>query len=166
MGPRIARATIDPVRASASARLAAPPGAVFAVIADLTPWPRWLDVVTRVTPQGAGAGPPAWRVRLGVKVGPVDLGRDVRLVASTLDAPARLVVERDELDGRGDHSPIEIAVDVVPAGDDPSASDVTLAAHVGKRLPFVDLQGEIARRGPAALRALERLVEGTTGRQD
>jgi carbon monoxide dehydrogenase subunit G len=148
------------VRASASARLAATPAAVFAVIADLTTWPRWLDVVTRVTPDGDTED--AWRVRLGVKLGPVDLGRDVRLVASTSDAPARLVVERSELDGRDDHSPIEIEVDVVPADGDPHASDVTLAAHVGKRLPFVDLQGEIERRGPAVLRALEGLVQGAT----
>lgn len=149
------------MRASASARLAAAPDAVFAVLADLTTWPRWLDVVTRVAPDGERA----WRVRLGVKLGPIDLGRDVRLVASTLDAPVRLVVEREELDGRGDHSPIEILVDVTAAtgaGDGAAASDVTLAAHVGKRLPFVDLQGEIERRGPAALRALEGLVRDAT----
>jgi carbon monoxide dehydrogenase subunit G len=153
------------VRASASARLSAAPGAVFAVIADLTTWPRWLDVVTRVTPDGERA----WRVRLGVKLGPVDLGRDVRLVATTFDEPARVVVEREELDGRPDHSPIEIAVDVVAvtdAGDGVAASDVTLAAHVGKRLPFVDLQGEIERRGPAALRALERIVRDGTRHAD
>jgi hypothetical protein len=153
------------VRASASARLSAAPGAVFAVIADLTTWPRWLDVVTRVTPDGERA----WRVRLGVKLGPVDLGRDVRLVATTFDEPARVVVEREELDGRPDHSPIEIAVDVVAvtdAGDGVAASDVTLAAHVGKRLPFVDLQGEIERRGPAALRALERVVRDRTRHAD
>lgn len=153
------------MRASASARLSAAPGAVFAVIADLTTWPRWLDVVTRVTPDGERA----WRVRLGVKLGPVDLGRDVRLVATTFDEPARVVVEREELDGRPDHSPIEIAVDVVAvtdAGDGVAASDVTLAAHVGKRLPFVDLQGEIERRGPAALRALERVVRDRTRHAD
>jgi carbon monoxide dehydrogenase subunit G len=153
------------VRASASARLSAAPGAVFAVIADLTTWPRWLDVVTRVTPDGERA----WRVRLGVKLGPVDLGRDVRLVATTFDEPARVVVEREELDGLPDHSPIEIAVDVVAvtdAGDGVAASDVTLAAHVGKRLPFVDLQGEIERRGPAALRALERVVRDRTRHAD
>jgi carbon monoxide dehydrogenase subunit G len=153
------------VRASASARLSAAPGAVFAVIADLTTWPRWLDVVTRVTPDGERA----WRVRLGVKLGPVDLGRDVRLVATTFDEPARVVVEREELDGLPDHSPIEIAVDVVAvtdAGDGVAASDVTLAAHVGKRLPFVDLQGEIERRGPAALRALERIVRDGTRHAD
>ena len=153
------------MRASASARLSAAPGAVFAVIADLTTWPRWLDVVTRVTPDGERA----WRVRLGVKLGPVDLGRDVRLVATTFDEPARVVVEREELDGLPDHSPIEIAVDVVAvtaAGDCVAASDVTLAAHVGKRLPFVDLQGEIERRGPAALRALERVVRDGTRHAD
>lgn len=164
MAHRIARATINLVRASASARLAATPDAVFAVIADLATWPRWLDVVTRVTPDGDVER--AWRVRLGVKLGPIDLGRDVRLVATTFDAPARFVVERAELDGRDDHSPIEIAVGVVPAADDPGASEVTLAAHVGKRLPFVDLQGEIERRGPAALRGLERLVRGATDQQD
>jgi carbon monoxide dehydrogenase subunit G len=165
MAPRIARATINLVRASASARLAATPHAVFGVIADLTTWPRWLDVVTRVEDQGDRA----WRVRLGVKLGPVDLGRDVRLVATTFDAPVRLVVEREELDGRDDHSPIEIAVDVTAAadaGDGAPASDVTLAAHVGKRLPLLDLEGEIERRGPAALRALKGLVRGSTGRED
>jgi hypothetical protein len=138
---------------------------VFAVIADLTTWPRWLDVVTRVTPDGERA----WRVRLGVKLGPIDLGRDVRLVARTCDAPARLVVEREEVDGRDDHSPIEIAVDVTAAteaGDGMPASDVTLAAHVGKRLPLLDLEGEIERRGPAALRALEGLVRDATRQAD
>lgn len=158
MGPRIARGTINLVRALASARLAATPDAVFAVVADLTTWPRWLDVVTRATPDGARA----WRVRLGIKLGPVDLGRDVRLVATTFDPPARFVVEREERDGRDDHSPIEIAVDLAPTGASAPSSDVTLAAHVGKRLPFVDLQGEIDRRGPAALRALERLVRDAT----
>jgi hypothetical protein len=145
------------VRASASARLHAGPAEVFAVVADLTTWPRWLDVVSRVTAlDGHDDGRPAWRVRLGVRVGPVDIGRDVRLVATTIEVPTTLLVERHELDGRTDHSPIELAVDVVPAGD--GLSDVSLSALVGKRLPFFDLQGEIERRGPAALRRLESLV--------
>lgn len=133
---------------------------MFAVIADLTTWPRWLDVVTRaVVDDGGGGGERAWRVRLGVKLGPIDLGRDVRLVATTCDPPTRLVAERAELDGRDDHSPIELAVDVAPVAlGGTVASAVTLSALVGKRLPFLDLQGEIERRGPAALRALERLV--------
>lgn len=153
---RIARATIQHVRATASARLHAEPADVFAVLADLTTWPRWLDVVTRAVPAGAGA----WRVRLGVRAGPLHLGRDVRLVATTVDPPSRLVVERAELDGRDDHSPIELAVDLAAAG---TATDVVLEAFVGKRLPFVDLQGEIARRGGAALERLERLVRTHAG---
>ena len=42
---------------------------------------------------------------------------------------------------------------------DATTTDVSLSAHVGKRLPLIDLQGEITRRGPAALRKLERLVK-------
>jgi uncharacterized protein YndB with AHSA1/START domain len=146
------------VRATASARLDAAPDAVFAAVADLTTWPRWLDVVTRAVP----AGERAWRVRLGVRAGPLHLGRDVRLVATTFDPPARLVVERAEVDGRDDHSPIELAVDVRPAAGG-NGTDVVLHAFVGKRLPFVDLQGEIARRGPAALRRLDAVVTPHTG---
>jgi uncharacterized protein YndB with AHSA1/START domain len=159
MANRIARATIELVRASASARLDAGPEDVFSVLADLATWPRWLDVVTRVTPLDGDE--PAWRVRLGVRFGPVDLGRDVRLVATTLAPPTALVVERRELDGRDDHSPIELGVAVAPTDD--GRADVTLSALVGKRLPFLDLQGEIERRGPNALRRLERLVRPHPG---
>lgn len=139
------------MRATAAADVRGEPARVVAVLADLGTWPRWLDVVLQATPEPGTVA--AWRARLGLRVGPVALGYDVRLVRTVAD-PAHLRFERRELDG-AEHSPVVLDVRLAPAGD---AVHVRLDAEIAKRIPLLDLQRELDRRGPGAVAKLEALV--------
>jgi hypothetical protein len=121
-------------------------------VADLGTWPRWSDVVVRAVPDEYGA----WRVRLGLKVGPLALGWDVRM-ARVVDDPLHLRFERVERDGRHDHSAVVIDVAVTPF---PTFVRLDLSLLVEKRVPFVDLQRELDRRAARTVAALQALASG------
>ena len=142
------------VHAVSRVRLRADPAAVRAVLADLSTWPEWLDVVTASQPEPGGR-PPAWKTRLGFKVGPVELGTDVRLELVE-DSPRHLRFERREDDGRDDHSVVVLDVTLDPDGE---AVDVGLEVVVGKQIPFLDLQRELDRRRERTVVALQELVD-------
>ena len=149
------------MRGRAQAVVVGEPSVVRAVLADLATWPDWLDVVLRAVPDTtAGAAEPAWRTRLGLRLGPLRPGYDVRLVR-VVPEPAHLRFERQELDGRHDHSAVVLDVAIIPEGR--GRARVDLDVRVDKRVPLLDLQRELDRRGPAAVRRLERLVAGYPG---
>lgn len=142
------------MRAEARFPVAATAAEIEAVVADLATWPRWLDVVSRAVPLGDG-DVPAWRARLGLRLGPLDLGRDLRMVR--VDAGlGRLRFVRDEGDGRP-HSAVELDVRFEQA-DGPAATVVELSVALEKKVPLLDLQRELDRRGPRAVRSLEAII--------
>jgi hypothetical protein len=145
------------VRAEAETVLQAAPDRVFAVLSDLGTWPAWLDVVTRAEPDG----PRAWRVRLGLSLGPASIGYDVRMVRVTAlpggpESRDGLRFERDEGDGRDDHSMVVIDVRLVATG---ARTTATLMLEIDKRIPLLDLQRQIDRRAARATRRLQELLD-------
>ena len=141
--------------------LEAGPDRVFAVLADLGTWPAWLDVVVRAEPDGEGA----WRVRLGLSFGPASVGYDVRMVRVPAPVPndpggrehcASLRFERDESDGRKDHSMVVIDVRLVATG---MVTRATLTLEIDKRIPMLGLQRQLDRRTARATRQLQRLLD-------
>ena len=147
--------------------LEAEPGRVLAVLRDLATWPAWLDVVTRAEPasdRAASDGRAAWRVRLGLSLGPVAVGYDVRMVRVTA-GPAgaggdgrveQLRFERDEGDGRSDHSMVVIDVRLKAAGE---LTKAMVRIEIDKRIPMLDLQRQLDRRAGRATRRLQRLLD-------
>lgn len=82
----------------------AEPHEVYAVLADMTTFPSWLDVVTDVEPAGgAGADGAAWFVTLRAKVGPFARSKRLRVIRTEADGASRVRYERSEVDGR-DHA--------------------------------------------------------------
>lgn len=134
-----------------TATVDAHPDQVWAAVSDLGTWPRWLDVVTRAVPDGDRA----WRVRLGLRLGPLDLGYDVRMATVEAVRPGRLRFERDEADGRDDHSPVVLDVSLARSGE---ATAVTLEVTVDKRIPLLDLGRELRRRASRSVARLEEVV--------
>ena len=149
--------------------LEAAPSQVVAVLADLATWPAWLDVVTRVDLDGVAA----WRVRLGLSFGPASVGYDVRMVRVTaVPGPAgpggheqgpagpgpceQLRFERQERDGRSDHSMVVIDVRLVATGQ---LTRATVHLEIDKRIPMLDLQRQLDRRAASATRRLQQLLD-------
>ena len=78
---------------------------LFAVVADLTTYPEWLNIVHQVTVEPIGSdGMSAWLVELRGKVGPFARSKRLRMVQSVCESPNIVVFERRETDGRK-HSP-------------------------------------------------------------
>ena len=155
------------MRAQAEAVLEAEPGRAFEVLRDLATWPAWLDVVARAdrdapdsdAPDSDAAnsdGTAAWRVRLGLSFGPASFGYDVRMVRVAAVPCEQLRFERDENDGRDDHSTVVIDVTLVAAGE---LTRATVKLEIDKRIPMLDLQRQLDRRAGRATRRLQRLLD-------
>ena len=127
---------------------AVPVAALFAVVADLSTYPGWLDIVGRAEPDsGAGGDPePAWKVDLRGQIGPLRRSKRLRMVRVTHEPDRLVTFERREVDGR-QHSPWVLAASVEPDGD--AASVLTMRLHYGGSmwLPLFDrlLADEIER---------------------
>ncbi len=145
------------MRAHSTARLTGGRARVVAVLSDLATWPAWLDVVASARPE-AGAAPPAWQTRLGLRVGPLSLGVTVRMVLVHA-SPESLRFERIEQDGRADHSAVVIAVAIRPVDDDGHQCDADLDLVVDKRIPLLDLQREVDRRAALSRARLQPLID-------
>lgn len=105
-----------------------PPEAVWAVVADLGTYPRWLDIVPRADPAADGS----WTIDLRGRLGPFARTKRLRMVTTTADEPTLVVFERDEEDGR-EHSPWILRAEVEPI--DPGAgSRLTMRLHYGGSL--------------------------------
>jgi hypothetical protein len=118
-----------------------PPAAVFAVVSDLTTYPRWLDIVSRAEPTDDGA----WSVDLRGRLGPFARSKRLRMVRTAAEEPTHARFERDELDGRA-HSAWVLDAAVAPLGD---GSRLTMRLHYGGNLwmPVLErlLRDEIER---------------------
>jgi hypothetical protein len=100
------------------------PGHVFAWVADLARYPRWLDIVRRAV---AEPDAEAWAVDLRARVGPLARSKRLRM-ARVAHEPDRYVrFERAELDGR-EHSPWVLEATVDPSADE---STLLMALHYG-----------------------------------
>ena len=86
------------------------PAALFVLVADLSSYPQWLELVAEAEPDlaspaglpvGLPAGLPAWRVELRASIGPLTRSKRLRMVRSVHDEDHHLVVfQRSEVDGR------------------------------------------------------------------
>jgi len=82
--------------------VAGPMPSVFALVDDLDRYPSWMDLVhdvARVSAVPTDEGP-AWEVELRAQVGPFARSKRLRMVRTVHDAPATVVFERSEVDGR------------------------------------------------------------------
>lgn len=132
------------------------PPVLFEVVADLSTYPDWLDIVPRAVPAAADAGDPgpAWSVDLRGQIGPLRRSKRLRMVRTTHEPPGRVRFERRELDGRS-HSPWVLEARVTADADEGSELAVHLHYGGGLWVPLLDrlLADEIERSRPR-LRAL------------
>jgi hypothetical protein len=132
------------------------PELLFDLVADLSRYPEWLDIVPRAVPAENGDGAPAWTIDLRGRLGPFARSKRLRMVRTRNDAPKAVVFERRERDGRS-HSPWLLEA-TVEEGDDGS-SRLTMHLHYGGGLwgPLVErlLSDEIERSRPRLLALLE-----------
>ena len=103
-----------------------PAGAVWAVVSDLSTYPRWLDIVPRAVPADDGS----WTIDLRGRLGPFARTKRLRMVRTSTDEPALVVFEREERDGR-DHSPWVLRASLEPAG---TGTRLTMRLHYGGSL--------------------------------
>lgn len=125
------------------AELVAPcsPADLFTWVEDLERYPRWLEIVARVTP----ADGDAWAVDLRGRLGPLARSKRLRMVRTAHDSPRRVRFERAELDGR-DHSSWVLEAEVA---DHDHGSELRMRLHYGGGLfgPVLErvLRDEIER---------------------
>ena len=124
-----------PVQQTITADIDALPSRLFPVVADLATYPHWLDLVTKVDPDGD-----AWFVTLRAKVGPFARSKRLRMVRTVHHEPTTVRFERQEQDGRN-HSPwvmdATISARTTPAGPSPAqhpGSHVVIVLSYGGRL--------------------------------
>lgn len=140
-----------------TAELVAPcePGVLFDLVADLSTYPRWLDIVSRAVPTEVtegdadpGNGAAAWSVDLRGQLGPLARSKRLRMVRTVHDAPRQVRFERREHDGR-QHSAWTLTATVTADG---TTSTLRMHLHYGGRLagPTVErlLAEEIERSAP------------------
>ncbi|CAN5404438.1 hypothetical protein BH10ACT3_BH10ACT3_15430 [soil metagenome] len=135
------------------------PDALFAVVADLGGYPRWLDIVPRSETVAADPGDPgpAWSVDLRGQLGPLRRSKRLRMVRSVSDAPHVARFERRELDDRA-HSEwvLEARVEPTQGG---GGSTLSMSLHYGGSMwvPMLDrlLSDEIVRSRERLLRELD-----------
>jgi hypothetical protein len=138
------------------------PATLFAWVDDLERYPQWLSIVPRAVRDrrdDAPDEPPAWRIDLRGRIGPLARSKRLRMVRTTLDAPNLVVFERDERDGH-QHSAWVLRAAVEPHAD---GARLTMHLHYGGRLwePLVErlLRDEIA----ASKQRLLALVGSASG---
>jgi hypothetical protein len=130
-----------------------PPDAVWAVVSDLSTYPRWLEIVPRADPDGDGG----WIVDLRGRLGPFARSKRLRMERTVAESPRLAVFERVERDGR-QHSPWVLRAEVAPGGDG-ADSRLTMHLHYGGSLwgPVLErlLGDTIERSRPRLLALLE-----------
>jgi hypothetical protein len=132
-----------------------PPEDLFAWVAVLDRYPRWLEIVARAEalPE-ADDGRPAWAVDLRGRLGPLARSKRLRMVRTRHDVPApggagAVVFERSELDARS-HSSWVLEAEVHPHVD---GSELRMRLHYGGSL-----------FGPVLERVLRDEIEGSRAR--
>ena len=107
----------EPVEIERSVSVPGPPERLFALVEDLSCYPRWMQLVHSA--YGAAAEPdgrPAWNVELRARIGPLARSKRLRMVRTIHDASRSVVFERCEIDGRT-HAPWILRADLEPAAD-------------------------------------------------
>lgn len=112
---------------------------LFAMVADLSTYPRWLDLVHTADLEPGhviGVDLPAWKVELRARVGRFARSKKLRMARTVLDRTNALAVfERAEIDGRH-HSPWVLRAEVTRVSpiDGPPISRLTMHLHYGGAL--------------------------------
>ncbi len=121
-----------------SAELATGPERVYPLVADLTRYPEFLDIVHKVEPAPAADGEaPAWLVTLRAKIGPFARSKRLRMVRTGADEGRQARFERAEVDGRN-HSAwvLEATIDPAPATDHPAGDGPASGSILTMRLAY------------------------------
>jgi hypothetical protein len=145
-----------------------PPERAFALVDDLSVYPRWMDLVHDVGEVEPTGGLRTWNVELQAQVGPFARSKRLRMVRVVHDPGRRVVFERAEVDGKR-HSPWILGAALDPeASDDQDGFDGAGEAGTMTRLTMTLTYGgnlwtgavlqrvldDHVERGAAALRAL------------
>lgn len=119
-----------PVQQTITADIDALPSRLFPVVADLATYPHWLDLVTKVDPDGD-----AWFVTLRAKVGPFARSKRLRMVRTVHQEPTTVRFERQEQDGRN-HSPwvMDATISARSTSAQRTGSHVVIVLSYGGRL--------------------------------
>jgi hypothetical protein len=140
-----------PVELTASLETAASTAVLFSWLEDLERYPQWLSIVSKVEADGPGA----WLIDLRGRLGPFARSKRLRMVRTVHEPDARVVFERQELDGR-DHGSwvLDASVEAVPTG---STMNMQLRYSGGLWAPVLErlVNEEVQRSGPR----LKALVE-------
>ena len=117
--PGLFRGQTEGVHRTATTVTSAGVADLFAIVADLETYPRWMDLVTRTESAEPDPGDdgPAWLVTLRARVGPFARSKRLRMVRTVHEPTDRVRFERREVDGR-QHSSwvLDTTVDGDPAG--------------------------------------------------
>ena len=130
---------------SASLRTTADVETVLGHVRNLDSYTEWMPLVHSAVPE-PGSTPAAWSVELRARVGPFARSKRLRMVRTVMDdgassvsgtrAPARIVFERRELDGRA-HAAWRLEVVVTPAPRvSPDAPGATPATELTMHLSY------------------------------
>lgn len=128
------------------------PEVVFAVVQDLTGYPDWIDIVSRVVIDD-GSDEDAWIVDLRGRVGPLARSKRLRMVRTTFDAPNFVCFERRELGDRS-HSDWTLSASVaeLDATDYRSRLTMRLSYSGGLWAPVLErLLGDVVTSSRSAL---------------
>lgn len=138
-----------------SASIDAPAPRIYTVLHDLTTYPAWLDIVSKVVAADAAhddAGP-AWWVTLRAQVGPFARSKRLRMVRTRAVEPHSLRFERAEVDGRT-HS--VWALDAIVEGTQPC--EVTVDLRYEGSLWTTPLEAVLGSQATDAVPRLQALV--------
>lgn len=135
------------------------PAEVFAHVALLDDYPRWMRLVHKVSPLDPDEGRPAWWVELRARVGPFARSKQLRMVRVGVETDRSVRFERVQPDDR-DHANWILDVDLVARDD---ATVVTMNLEYTGELWTGGVLGRVLddeiRRGREGLR---RAVLGST----
>jgi hypothetical protein len=132
-----------------------PPERAFALVDDLSVYPRWMDLVHDVGEVEPTGGLRTWNVELQAQVGPFARSKRLRMVRVVHDPGRRVVFERAEVDGKR-HSPWILGAALDPEAGAMTRLTMTLT-YGGNLWTGAVLQRVLddhVERGAAALRAL------------
>jgi hypothetical protein len=94
-------------------------------VGELSRYPDWLTIVPRADLE-EGSEPSAWAVELRAKVGPIARSKRLRMIR-TIDEPAHIRFERNEVDGRSHSSwVLDAQLESIEIG-----SRLTMGLHYG-----------------------------------
>lgn len=85
---------------------------VFAFVADLAEYPRWLPLVHAAMPDGDAA----WTVEIRARVGPFARSKQLRMARTELVPGSTVTFERAEVDGR-EHARWALRCDLATVAD-------------------------------------------------